>query len=122
MRASEAAVSRRQNEASKDVASRFYTRYDDATYPITIHRMTQQGAAYQLSDGQLTAEQREALSRAVEAGYFDVPRRTTLVGLARELGISDTATSQRLRRGVATVLQDSSLALRETSNAARQDD
>lgn len=106
---------------STDAASRFYTGYTDDTYPITIHRINQQGASHQLSNGQLTAEQRDALSRAVSAGYYEVPRRTTLVDLARELGISDTATSQRLRRGVSTVLQSSPLASRETIDAAHQD-
>ena len=106
---------------SRDAASRFYARYDDDTYPITIRRMNQQGAAHHLSNGQLTAEQRDALSRAVAAGYFEVPRRTTLVDIAGELGISDIEASERLRRGVATVFQGTPLASRGTSDAARQD-
>ena len=107
---------------SRDAASRFYTGYDDDTYPITIRRMNQQGAPYQASNGQVTAEQREALSRAVAAGYFEVPRRTKLVDLAGELGISDTAVSQRLRRGLSTVLLDSAFASEMTTEAARPDD
>lgn len=46
----------------------------------------------------LTEEQREALMLAWEGGYFDIPRRTTLAGLAEELGLSDTAVSQRFHR------------------------
>lgn len=52
----------------------------------------------------LTEGQHEALSVALERGYFDVPRRITLVELAEELGISDTAVSQRLRRGLRSFL------------------
>ena len=51
----------------------------------------------------LTDVQRETLRAALELGYFEVPRRVTLVELAEELGISDTAASQRLRRGVSTL-------------------
>lgn len=46
----------------------------------------------------LTEEQREALVTAWDHGFFEVPRKTTLVELADELGISDSAVSQRLRR------------------------
>lgn len=52
----------------------------------------------------LTVPQREALTLALESGYFDVPRRTTLVDLAEELGVTDSAVSQRIRRGVETIL------------------
>lgn len=52
----------------------------------------------------LTPEQREALLLALEEGYFDVPRETTLVELAAMLDISDSAVSQRIRRGTAAVL------------------
>ena len=55
---------------------------------------------------QLTEAQREALDAALEAGYFQVPRGTNLVELADQLGISDSAASQRLRRGIKTVLGD----------------
>lgn len=59
------------------------------------------------SDGDvLTGPQREALKLALEAGYFDVPRRTTLRTLSDSLGISDQAVSERLRRGQARLLED----------------
>lgn len=48
----------------------------------------------------LTPEQREAVLLAHERGYFDIPRQTSLVELARELDISDQACSERLRRGL----------------------
>lgn len=53
---------------------------------------------------ELTDLQRETLRLALEEGYFDVPRRTNLVDLADEIGVSDTAVSQRLRRGTAALL------------------
>lgn len=51
-------------------------------------------------------KQFEALRAAFEAGYFDVPRRSTLEELAAELGISEQGVSERLRRGLATVLDE----------------
>lgn len=53
----------------------------------------------------LTPEQREALLLAVRGGYFEVPRRTDLSAIADELGISQQATSNRIRRGVDRVLR-----------------
>lgn len=54
----------------------------------------------------LTDRQREALRTALETGYFSVPRQTSLDALSDRLGISDAAASQRLRRGVESLLVD----------------
>ena len=53
----------------------------------------------------LTGPQREALASAVDRGYYDVPRQSTTAELAAELGISDQAVSERLRRGVARLVR-----------------
>lgn len=52
----------------------------------------------------VTDAQREALLAALEAGYFDVPRRTKLETIARELDVSTSALSTRLRRGQRNLL------------------
>lgn len=52
----------------------------------------------------LSRRQLDALRTAFEAGYFDVPRNATLDDLAAELGVSDNAVSERLRRGMRSVL------------------
>lgn len=54
----------------------------------------------------VTPAQREALLRALEEGYYAVPRQTTLEQLAAGLGVSDQAVSSRLRRGTANLLWD----------------
>lgn len=54
----------------------------------------------------LTGPQQEALSRALEIGYFDVPRRATLDELADDIGVSRQAASERVRRGLSTLLQE----------------
>jgi predicted DNA binding protein len=53
----------------------------------------------------VTEPQREALSLAVERGYYEVPRRCTTAELGEAFGISDQAVSERLRRGVATLVE-----------------
>lgn len=52
----------------------------------------------------VTAAQRDALVTALEDSYFDVPRRTTMADLADELGVSQNAASERLRRGMANLV------------------
>lgn len=54
-----------------------------------------------LSDAQI-----DALLRSYEEGYWNVPRETDLGTLGEMLGISDTAVSQRLRRGVNTLIEE----------------
>lgn len=54
----------------------------------------------------LSTPQREAIYTALERGYFSVPRKITLQELADALGVSDTAASQRLRRGLEVLLTD----------------
>lgn len=49
--------------------------------------------------------QRETIELALQRGYFDVPRRTTMVQLADELDISDQAVSARIRRGIKKLAQ-----------------
>lgn len=53
----------------------------------------------------LTPTQRRSLVAALERGYFDVPRRTSMTTLADELDISTNALSERLRRATANVVR-----------------
>lgn len=53
----------------------------------------------------LTRDERETLRRALELGYFEVPRGVTLVDLAEDLDRSDVEVSRSLRRGMGTVLR-----------------
>lgn len=55
-------------------------------------------------DGSMTDAQREALELAYRTGYYHVPRRTSTSALARELDISDQAVTERLRRGVDSLI------------------
>ncbi|MDG5821588.1 helix-turn-helix domain-containing protein [Natronococcus sp. A-GB7] len=50
----------------------------------------------------LSEPQREALMLAIRMGYYDIPRGCTTAELANELGISDQAVTERLRRAIGT--------------------
>jgi predicted DNA binding protein len=58
----------------------------------------------------LTEPQREALVLAVEQGYYDIPRNCKTVEIADELGISDQAVTERLRRAIATLSSNTVLS------------
>ncbi|MBP1986252.1 helix-turn-helix domain-containing protein [Halolamina salifodinae] len=53
----------------------------------------------------LSEKQAAALRAALDAGYFETPRKTDLGTLAAAFDISEQALSERLRRGVAAVLE-----------------
>lgn len=48
----------------------------------------------------LSEPQHEALLRAIEEGYYDIPRQVSASELADEFDISDQAMSERLRRAI----------------------
>ncbi|MFC7114757.1 helix-turn-helix domain-containing protein [Natronoarchaeum sp. GCM10025703] len=52
----------------------------------------------------LTDPQREAIELAVEMGYYDIPRGCTTKEVADELGISDQAVTERLRRAIVSLV------------------
>jgi predicted DNA binding protein len=52
----------------------------------------------------LTEEQRSALITAHERGYFSEPREISLDAVADEMGLSSTAVSGRLRRGIRNLI------------------
>lgn len=57
----------------------------------------------------LTEGQREILVRAAKHGYFDVPRKMNLEGVADNCEVSHQALSERLRRGTGTLIEDTLL-------------
>lgn len=52
----------------------------------------------------LADSQGDLLRSAVQEGYFEVPRRVSLVELAEKHGISDREASERMRRGLAVAV------------------
>ncbi|MFC4548957.1 MULTISPECIES: helix-turn-helix domain-containing protein [Halorussus] len=89
-----------------DRLSQFYNFCTENDVPLHIERTytltedTERGKRFGLSQ-----EQREALVLALKRGYFDSPSRASLGDLADELGISQQALSDRIRRGNETILR-----------------
>lgn len=83
----------------------FYRRCVDLGLSIELKSVHNPGPPADVGLGLgLTDAQHETLVTALEAGYFEVPRQINLTDLAAELDVSDTAISQRLRRGIASLL------------------
>ncbi|WP_435195854.1 helix-turn-helix domain-containing protein [Natronomonas sp. EA1] len=109
-------------------AERLETRFENGTWnsrtrfpdreTIAAYRdfLTENGVSFHLhrlydsddvdahEDG-LTERQRETLKLAYARGFFDIPRSTTTAELADELGVSNQAVSERLRRGYARLVE-----------------
>lgn len=62
----------------------------------------------------LTNAQRDALSRAVDGGYYSIPRRMSTQELADELGISDQAVTERLRRAIIALAENTLIAAQKS--------
>lgn len=58
----------------------------------------------------LTEAQRETLVRAVRGGYYSIPRQMSTQDLAETLGISDQAVTERLRRAIVTLVENTLIA------------
>lgn len=54
----------------------------------------------------LTEEQRSTLVAAVNGGYYSIPRRMSTQDLAEEFGVSDQAVTERLRRAIVSLVDN----------------
>jgi len=61
----------------------------------------------------VTDPQRETLMRAVQGGYYSIPRQMSTQDLAEEFGVSDQAVTERLRRAVITLTENTLIAAQE---------
>lgn len=57
----------------------------------------------------LTTEQQTVLETACEVGYFEVPQEASLAEVGEKLGISRQAASDRLHRGLQTLISEALL-------------
>lgn len=78
--------------ADADIDLHILSMYHDQPQPV--------GGLYGLTEAQ-----RDVLLLAAEMGYFTIPRESSLAELADELDLSSQAVSERLRRGVRTLVE-----------------
>ncbi|WP_181686422.1 helix-turn-helix domain-containing protein [Halorhabdus salina] len=96
---------------SHDALSEFQEYYLDREMPVSIEKIynpTKPDAGPWYG---LTAVQRETLTHAVESGYYSLPRGLSTKELAAEFDISDQAATERLRRGISTLVTNTLLAV-----------
>jgi predicted DNA binding protein len=88
----------------------FHSYCQQHALPVQIDRIDGMADSF---DGDrvldLTAPQEEALALAVACGYFSIPREISATELGNELGISDHAVIERLRRGITTLVNAAGL-------------
>lgn len=90
----------------RDAFASYRRSCEEAEMPVTVESIHSDSLGRSSAGADLTPAQREILSRAVEVGYFDIPRETTLRGLGDEVGVSGQAASERLRRGMETLVRE----------------
>jgi predicted DNA binding protein len=89
---------------SHDELSSFREQCEGKDIPVLLRRVY--NPHYPHEGNSMSSEQQEALMTAYERGYFDIPRGTTIGELAEIYDISDNAFSQRLRRGLASLVYE----------------
>jgi hypothetical protein len=89
---------------SRDRLVEFRECCADDNIPLTLRRLY--NPTVPAENGRLTDSQYEALVTAFEKGYFEAPRAASMDQLAAEFGISDSALSQRLRRGTSALIAE----------------
>lgn len=82
--------------------SAFRDACDAKDIPLTLRRLY--NPALPEEGGKLSALQHEALMTAYQGGYYEIPRSVAMASLADQLGITDSAFSQRLRRGTGSLI------------------
>lgn len=90
---------------SREALSRFDERCREAGVDVAVDRIHDPTGAAGERFG-LTERQRETLVRAVASGYYDIPRRRSTQELAEEFGVSDQAITERLRRGIVALVEN----------------
>lgn len=91
---------------SREALTAFRETINEGELGLDVTRVSQDDRSTADSKEELSEPQREALDLAVARGYYAIPRKVTTAELADELGISDQAVVERLRRATITLARD----------------
>ncbi|WP_424020025.1 bacterio-opsin activator domain-containing protein (plasmid) [Halorientalis pallida] len=91
----------------KAAMSSFYDTCRSYGVDIDVSRVNGLESVVRHGGTRLSAEQYEALSEALDADYYGVPRGSTLVELSDRLDVSHQAVSERLRRAHQSLIESS---------------
>lgn len=90
----------------REALAGFHTAIREDGYEFSLHRVTSDIESGLSGEPSLSKRQREALVLAYERGYYEQPRQVSLAEIGDELGISESAVSGRLCRGISTLLDE----------------
>lgn len=94
---------------SHSALSEFQEACFEADVPIDIRRIYNPTTPEAGPWYGLTTAQRETLAYAVEKGYYSLPRRSSTKDIGEEFDISDQAVTERLRRAIDTLVENTLL-------------
>lgn len=87
-----------------DALSQFHSHCEEAGLLITVNRIYRPSDSETTARYELTDVQYDTLVQALEQGYFNIPREIVTDELASQLGVSDQAVTERIRRGLTNLL------------------
>jgi hypothetical protein len=87
--------------ATQDRLSRLADQLREFDISFDVRSVIHQVETTQL----LTARQTEIIQRAVETGYYDTPRESTLTELAEDLGLAKSTCSETLHRAEEKIIK-----------------
>ncbi|MFC6904072.1 bacterio-opsin activator domain-containing protein [Halalkalicoccus tibetensis] len=90
----------------EDASSSFQHYLEESNRSAEIHRLYKPTQPQMEGQPGLTDLQHDTLVTALRAGYYEVPRGLSMDELAGELGVSQQALSNRLRRGHRTLVEN----------------
>lgn len=91
--------------ATHEDLTAFNQAVTDQGIPLLLRQL--HNPAESTDQSPLSSKQRETIEQAYHCGYFNVPRDSTVTDLADSMEISDSALSQRLRRGLSVLVRES---------------
>lgn len=89
----------------REAFQRVYRFCREKDVDFAFHRLYEESPMAGTEGHGLSDLQRETLVEAVNCGYLDVPRRSSLEELADRLGIAESSASERFRRGVRNLIE-----------------
>lgn len=93
----------------REAFSRFREDCEGESVPLQVRALFDAPAGTEPAQFGISDPQHEILLLAAEHGYFEVPRGASLADLGAELDVSSQAASERLRRGLGTLVENTIL-------------
>lgn len=91
---------------SQEALAAFREEIDRAELGFEVARVSESDRSTANPGEGLSEPQREALDLAISGGYYSIPRQVTTAELAEELGVSDQAVVERLRRATVALARE----------------